>query len=295
MAVYIGTAGWSYPRGAGKWDSVFYPKGLPNKEKLAYYAERLGAVEINNSFYRPLDPESARSWVNSTPPEFRFCTKLYNKFTHPKMFRQAGGKDNQVSEADYEAVKHGLEPLAKSGKLGALLVQFPPSFKAGSDALDSLEELLQRFSEYPLAVELRHRTWSDQPQGRNLLEEYGTAWVVIDEPKFKTSVRDIPLTSRLGYLRFHGRNYQEWWRGDNESRYNYLYSPQEQAALASEVREIAEKAADTYAFYNNHYRAKAVVNALQLKHELGEPIDAELSPELMAEYPDLEGIRDRKS
>lgn len=290
MTIYIGTAGWSYPRGAGKWDDVFYPHRLPNSKKLAYYAERLGAVEINSSFYRPLDPESARGWAANTPPEFRFCSKLYNKFTHPKMFHEAGGNDSELSQTDFNAVKLGLEPLANSGKLGALLIQFPPSFKAGTASVDYLEDLLRRFSEYPLAVELRHRDWSDGPQGRNLLEENGAAWVVIDEPKFKTSVRDIPRTSRLGYLRFHGRNYQEWWRGDNESRYNYLYSPAEQSALAAEVREVAGSSADTYVFYNNHYRAKAVVNALQLKHELGQPVGTELNPDLLAEYPDLKNV-----
>jgi uncharacterized protein YecE (DUF72 family) len=290
VTVYVGTAGWSYPRGAGKWDGVFYPPGLADRDKLAYYAERLAAVEVNSSFYRPLSPNTARGWAQKTPPDFRFCVKLYNKFTHPKMYKEAGGRDSELSEEDFETVREGLEPLAGSGKLGALLAQFPPSFKADDSTIAYLEDLVRRLADYPLAVELRHRTWGENTQARRLLEESGVAWVMIDEPKFKTSVRDVPLTSRLGYFRFHGRNYEEWWRGNNETRYNYLYTPKEQQKLAAEVEEIADKTADTYAFYNNHFRAKAVVNAVQLKSELGQPTDGPFTDELLNEYPDLKKV-----
>jgi uncharacterized protein YecE (DUF72 family) len=290
MTIYVGTAGWSYPKGEGKWDGVFYPVGLANRDKLSYYAERLSTVEVNSSFYRPMSPDAARGWVAQTPPDFRFATKLYNKFTHPKMYKESSGRDRELDEADFETVKKGLEPLARSGKLGALLAQFPPSFKADQPAIDYLEDLIRRFRQYPLAVELRHRSWSEGAQARNLLEEYGVAWVIIDEPKFKTSVREVPLTSALGYLRFHGRNYKEWWKGDNETRYNYLYSPREQSKLASDVQEVASETGDTYVFYNNHYKAKAVVNALELKSALGQPVGADLSAELLNEYPQLKEI-----
>jgi uncharacterized protein YecE (DUF72 family) len=287
MTVYVGTAGWSYPRGAGKWDGVFYPPGLADRDKLAYYAERLSAVEVNSSFYRPLNPSTARDWAKKTPPNFRFCVKLYNKFTHPKMYKDAGGQADDLADEDFETVREGLDPLAASGKLGALLAQFPPSFKADDSTASYLEDLIRRFAEYPVAVELRHRTWGDNQAARRLLEQSGIAWVMIDEPKFKTSIRDVPLTSRLGYFRFHGRNYEEWWRGNNETRYNYLYTPREQSKLAADVREVADQTADTYAFYNNHFRAKAVVNAVQLKSELGQPTTADFTAELLKEYPDL--------
>jgi len=113
---------------------------------------------------------------------------------------------------------------------------------------------------------------------------------MIDEPKFRTSIRDVPLTSRLGYFRFHGRNYEQWWKGNGEERYNYLYSAPEQAELASEVEEVANRIAETFAFYNNHYKAKAVVNALQLKSDLGQPISAPLTEEMLQEYPNLKEI-----
>ena len=247
MTVYVGTSGWYYPKGKGKWNDLFYPTDLPGPDQLAYYAERFNAVEINKSFYGPITPSEARSWVERTPADFRFCAKLYQKFTHPKMYREATGKEDAPSEQDFERIRRGLEPLAGSGKLGALLAQFPPSFKADQATRSYLEDLIRRLEAYPLAVELRHRSWSESSQARNLLEEYGAAWVMIDEPKFRTSVRDVPLTSRLGYFRFHGRNYEQWWKGNGEERYNYLYSPPEQAELASEVKEVADRTAEAFA------------------------------------------------
>ena len=290
MGIYIGTAGWTYPQGVGKWDGLFYPRDLADRDKLPYYAERFNAVEVNSSFYRPMNPHVARTWVDKTPDDFRFCSKLYNKFTHPKMFKEASGQERELTDEDFETVKQGLEPLANSGKLGALIAQFPPSFKADDGSVEYLEDLICRLAEYPLAVELRHRSWSDSPEARRLFEEHGVAWVMIDEPKFRTSIRDVPLTSRLGYFRFHGRNYQEWWKGDRETRYNYLYTAPEQAELAPEVQEVADRTADTYVFYNNHYKAKAVVNALELKKELHQPVGVELTPEMFAEYPNLKDI-----
>jgi uncharacterized protein YecE (DUF72 family) len=290
MTVYVGTSGWYYPKGKGKWDDLFYPPDLASRDELSYYAERFNAVEINKSFYGPITPSEARSWVERTPPDFRFCAKLYQKFTHPKMYREASGKEDAPSDPDFERVKRGLEPLAGSGKLGALLAQFPPSFKADDTTLGYLEDLIRRLEAYPLAVELRHRSWSESIQARNLLEEYGVAWVMIDEPKFRTSIRDVPLTSKLGYFRFHGRNYEQWWKGNGEERYNYLYSAPEQAELASEVEEVANHTAETFAFYNNHYKAKAVVNALQLKSDLRQPISAPLTEEMLQEYPNLKEI-----
>ena len=210
MSIYVGTAGWSYAQGEGKWDDLFYPRGLANRDKLPYYAERFDAVEVNSSFYRPLNPHVVRTWVQKTPPDFRFCAKLYQKFTHPKMYEEASGEERKLSDEDFATLQAGLEPLAGSGKLGALLAQFPPSFKADEASLEYLEELIRRLAEYRLAVELRHRSWSDSPEARRLLEDHGVAWVMIDEPKFRTSIRDVPLTSRVGYFRFHGRNYEEW-------------------------------------------------------------------------------------
>jgi uncharacterized protein YecE (DUF72 family) len=284
--IYVGTAGWSYPQGAGRWEGLFYPadRGV---DRLEYYAAHFDAVEINSSFYRPVAPNVARNWARKTTAGFRFTAKLYQKFTHPRMYKEATGAEPDLRTDDFQTFKAGLAPLVEAGKLGALLAQFPPSFKADEEGLTHLEDLLRQFADYPLAVELRHRSWTDDQQAARLLAESGVAWCRIDEPKFRTSVGEVPMTSRLGYFRFHGRNAADWWHGDRETRYNYLYSAGEQTQLAAEVQEVAADSDDTYVFYNNHYRAKAVVNATQLKVALGQPLQADFTPELLAEYPEL--------
>jgi uncharacterized protein YecE (DUF72 family) len=294
MALYVGTAGWSYPGGEGRWDGVFYPGTLADKEKLAYYAQFFNAVEINSSFYRPPNAQAAKAWAAKVPAEFRFTAKIWQKFTHPKMFEEATGKPATLRDDDFDLFVGGVEPLASAGKLGALLAQFPASFKADPGNLDYLTDLVRRFAAggFPLAVELRHRGWTDDqqlgPLVRALFEEEGVAWTMIDEPKFRTSIRDVPLTSRIGYFRFHGRNFAQWWHHDvAEDRYNYLYPAAEQAELTAEVAEVAERTENTFVFYNNHYRAKAVVNALQLRASLNDMPHASLPASLLDEYPQL--------
>src|SRR6266545_3249230 len=87
----IGTSGWNYPSGKGTWNGIFYPKGRSRKtfDELAYYAEHFDTVEVNSSFYGVPTPETTRGWVERTPKGFEFSLKLYQKFTHPKMFREA--------------------------------------------------------------------------------------------------------------------------------------------------------------------------------------------------------------
>lgn len=291
----VGTCGWSYPKGRGTWDGVFYPPGVGDRDKLAFYAQYFRTVEINSSFYRPPNAEAARGWAAKVPDDFRFTAKLWQKFTHPKMFHDATGQQAELSQDDFHQFVAGLGPLADAGKLGAVIAQFPASFKRDEPALEYLANLVQRFTGvgFPLAIELRHRDWTQPGTAepvRELFHEHDVAWVMIDEPHFKDSIRHIPWTSsHLGYFRFHGRNYQEWWsHAEAEDRYNYLYPASEQHQLADEVREVTRQAAETYVFYNNHYGAKAVVNAVQLEMALGQPSRATPLPAtLLARYPDV--------
>lgn len=292
--LYIGTSGWSYPKGAGTWEGVFYPKSVPDKDKLAFYARYFNTVEINSSFYRPPSKYAARAWADKVPPEFRFTVKLWQKFTHPKMFEQATGQTWRVQDEDFLTYAEGIEPLAQAGKLGVLLAQFPTSFRPDENTLGHLEDLIRRMrgSGFPLAVELRHREWTESPETnaiRALMEEQGVAWVMIDEPRFKTSIRHVPLTSDRAYFRFHGRNYKQWWtHGESEDRYNYLYTPEQQREIAADVREVAAHTTETYAFYNNHFGAKAIVNARQLQTMLEQPTPEPLPESVQAAFPELE-------
>src|SRR5215470_15296180 len=215
--LFTGTSGWSYPKGEGTWDGIFYPPRLADKDKLTFYAQYFNTVEINSSFYRPPNQYAARAWASKVPEDFRFTVKLWQKFTHPKMYEAATGQQSFVSLEDFNVFAEGIGPLAQAGKLGVLLAQFPTSFRPDEATVEYLADLIHRLrgNGFPLAVELRHREWTESDETkaiRKLMEEQQVAWVMIDEPRFKTSIRHVPLTSDLGYFRFHGRNYQNWWK-----------------------------------------------------------------------------------
>jgi len=297
-AIRVGTSGWSYPSGNGTWNGVFYPpKGARSRgfNELAFYAQHFDTVEINSTFYRPPAPASARRWVAETPAGFDFSVKLYQKFTHPEMFVTATGKDpHDLGQADVDEFRTGIAPIVESGKLGALLVQFPPSFKNDPNARAYLAWLLDTFREYPLAIELRHGSWSDAAdETLEILSSTSAAWVQIDEPKFRFSVRQTfrPNTPGVFYMRLHGRNAAGWWTHEaSEDRYNYLYSADELKPVAETVREAGRTTRKAYVYMNNHYSAKAVANAVVLKHQLGQDVPGEYPPEFVERYPEVAPI-----
>jgi len=299
MDLRIGTSGWQYPRGRGTWNGIFYPlKGDRPRgfDELTFYADRFNSVEINSTFYGQPRAAVSLEWVRRTRPGFDFSIKLYQKFTHPR----TSADRSPIDQKDVDFFKAGIEPLASSERLGALLAQFPASFKPSPDAVGYLDWLLATFKDYPVAVELRHRGWSDERgQTRQVLDAYGAAWVQIDEPKFGSSIRqdfadgrnaqDLSGVSVL-YVRFHGRNASQWWRPEqSEDRYNYLYSEGELQPFAdatAKARAIVRKA---YLYLNNHFAAQAVANAAMLRHLLDEPPGEPLPAELVRRYPMLEG------
>ena len=306
----IGTSGWNYPSGRGTWNGVFYPpaKARPKGfDELAFYAEHFDTVEVNSTFYGQPRATVTRGWADRTPSGFEFSVKLYQKFTHPKMYEAVLRRGLQAAESHDEAVrellapsnadldefKRGIEPLASAARLGAVLAQFPPSFKRGTTEVAYLAHLLKALAAYPLAVELRHSSWSDAfSETLDLLNGAGAAWVQIDEPKFRFSIRQnrLPNVKGFYYMRLHGRNAAQWWSHEkSEDRYNYLYSNEELQEItdtAGAARRIVKKA---YLYTNNHFSAKSVANAAMIKKQLGEPIDGEYPPEFVAHYPELAG------
>jgi uncharacterized protein YecE (DUF72 family) len=314
MSLRIGTSGWSYPTGKGTWNGLFYPAtrskrdGTKDFDELRFYAEHFDTVEVNSTFYGMPRAEVAQQWVSRTPPGFEFSLKLYQKFTHPKMFREAAlkaapGTDGPlldllaaVTPSDIDDFRAGIEPLASARRLGALLAQFPPSFKDTPQSREYLASLLRAFHDYPVAVELRHKSWSDAlGETLALLDSFGAAFTQIDEPKFRLSIRQnyLPNVTSFYYMRLHGRNAAQWWKHDkSEDRYNYLYSApelQEFSDVAGAARRLVKK---SYLYTNNHYSSKSVVNALMLKAQLGEPIEGEYPVELIETYPDLQPLID---
>lgn len=300
--IRIGTSGWSYPSGKGTWNGIFYPvppgsstRGRKGFDELAFYADHFDTVEVNSTFYRVPAASTAKSWAARTPPGFEFSLKLFQKFTHPDMFHKATGADPlDLGKKDVDEFKAAIDPLASAGKLGALLAQFPPSFKKEPDARGYLEWLLEQFRDYRVAVELRHRTWSDDfADTFRLLEAFGAAWTQIDEPKFRTSIRQTlrPNTKAFYYLRLHGRNAAEWWSHEHsEDRYNYLYTADELSPFAEAAEKASRQVKKAYLYANNHFSAKSVANAAILKHQLGQPVPGRYPEEFVEAYPDLKGI-----
>jgi uncharacterized protein YecE (DUF72 family) len=292
MTLRIGTSGWNYPTGRGSWNGVFYPeRGQRPRgfDELAFYAERFNTVEINSTFYGQPRPTVSLGWLKRTPPGFEFAVKLFHKFTHPKLAIDK----TAITAADVDEFKRGIEPLAAGERLGPLLAQFPASFKNTPEARDYLQWLLGTFADYDVAVELRHKSWSDQAADVfDLLHEHGAAWTQIDEPKFRFSVRQdlLPNIKAFYYMRLHGRNAEQWWEHEqSEDRYNYLYSEAELAPVADAVRTARALVKKQYVYLNNHFAAQAVADAAVLRHLLDEPVEAPMPAELVRRYPMLEG------
>jgi uncharacterized protein YecE (DUF72 family) len=312
MSLRIGTSGWNYPSGPGKWNGVFYPAtrskraGTDRFDELRFYAEHFDTVEVNSTFYGQPRAEVTRAWAERTPAGFDFSLKLYQKFTHPRMFKEAALKRApgaegslldllaEVTHSDIDEFKAGIEPLASAGKLGALLAQFPASFKSTEATRDYLAEVLRAFHDYPIAVELRHRSWSDAiGETVSMLNGFNAAWVQIDEPKFRFSIRQnyLPNITSFYYMRLHGRNAAEWWHHEHrDDRYNYLYSGEELREFSETVGAANELVKKSYLYTNNHFSAKSVVNAVMLKAQLGQPIEGEYPPELVDRYAEIRDL-----
>jgi uncharacterized protein YecE (DUF72 family) len=286
----VGTSGWSYPSGRGTWNGIFYPEKPPKAfDELRFYAERFNTVEVNSTFYGQPRPNVSLSWVRRTPPGFEFAVKLYQKFTHPNLTSDK----TPVSPADVNDFKAGIEPLAAGDRLGPLLAQFPASFKDSPEAREYLQWLLRTFDDYDVAVELRHKSWSDtDAEVFKLLREFGAAWTQIDEPKFRLSIRqDLrPNVKGFYYMRLHGRNAAQWWKHEkSEDRYNYLYSEAELKPIADAVSKARALVRRQYVYLNNHFAAQAVADAAVLRHMLDEPVETPMPAELVERYPMLEG------
>jgi uncharacterized protein YecE (DUF72 family) len=278
--VRVGPAGWTY----ADWRGIVYPAPQPrNFDPLEYIAGYFDTVEINSSFYGPPRPAVAKQWVERirANPNFQFTAKLYRPFTHTR-------KPTPQDERDFRA---GLEPIAAAGRLGAVVAQFPWSFKREPETFAYLAEFLRRFGEYPLVVEVRHSSWITD-EVLDLLAESGAGLVNIDQPLFHRSVPPTAFaTAKKAYVRLHGRNYQNWFSSTAgvKERYDYLYGMDELEPWTDRIRLLEREADEVFAIANNHHLGKAVVNALEIMALLkGQPV--KIPPPLKAHYPVLQAI-----
>lgn len=302
--IRVGTSGWHYPQGRGAWTRIVYPppRHRGGADELTWYADRFHTVEVNASFYRDLDPGVTTKWAERTPPGFEFAVKLHQQFTHPRMHSPSTRDVAPVPDPPAAALTQAMDalaPLRDTNRLGPVLAQFPPSFQATPESFAYLAWLTESLRGTPLAVELRHRSWSDaRRETLALLDAAGAAWVLIDEPKFKSSVWQSPavLLDELrdrpwAYLRLHGRNAAQWWDHEAaEDRYNYLYADDELEPFVDVAKAAEALGRKLYLYTNNHFAGNAVANAAQVRARLGDPIAAPFPRTFLERFPQLEGI-----
>jgi uncharacterized protein YecE (DUF72 family) len=278
MNILVGTAGFSYK----DWEGIVYPPELKKSKvhPLQFLAHFFDCCEINTSFYGHIRPNVGKDWsrkAGEVNRNFLLTAKLYQGFTHlPRGSRASSPFTLTVPPAEEKLAREGLDSIANEGKLGAVLIQFPISFKNQDDTRDYLFALIDKFRQYPLALEIRHESWDD-PEILGRLAEQGVGFCNIDQPRLGKSISDTEhVTAPVGYVRLHGRNYKEWFQSDNrDDRYNYLYKRSELEGWEDKIKNIGRQTEKTFAITNNHYKGQAAVNALELKNMLsGEKVRA---------------------
>jgi len=258
--IYVGPAGWSYP----DWNGVVYPKPKPSGfSELAYLARFFDTLEINSTFYRLPSKNSVESWAASVShnPRFRFCVKLWQKFTH---------EEEGYSSAEVAAFCETIEPLRSRGLLACLLLQYPWRFKCQPENLNRVADLLGQLGAFSCMVEFRHASWYCS-EAFTVLRDHGAGFANIDQPVIGESLLLTDLvTADIGYLRLHGRNYENWFKEDagRNARYDYLYSDEELRVIGNSIDEIAQKSKTTFVVFNNHFRGQAVINSFQILAKL---------------------------
>lgn len=285
--IRVGPAGWSYP----DWEGRVYPRRKPRGfHALRYLARYFDCVEINSSFYGTPSARNSGRWAELVHdrPRFRFTAKLQRLFTHEPLSEDARERDGQV-----RAFHEGLRPLADAGKLAALLVQFPHSFRRDEAADARLRWIAETFGGLPLVVELRERSWFT-PASLTFLRGSGFTLADIDLPleadRPGPEALHVPEGTRvpLAYTRLHGRNSAAWFdpRAGRDRKYDYLYETDEVREIVRATRRMAEGADETFVITNNHFSGKAVANALEILAGLeGEKV---LGPvELLDAFPRL--------
>lgn len=289
--IKIGVAGFSY----SDWAGIVYPASLKPFQRLEYLARYLDLVEINTSFYGPFKPSTGRNWctaVADANPAFVFTAKLYRAFTHSPIaiVEPTSAETIRFSADDVALTKAGFDSITEHGKLGALLAQFPISFKLTDENRAHVQRVAATFREYPLVLEVRHASWN-QPDVLQWLAGLHVGLSNIDQPLIGRAIRPgAAATADIGYIRLHGRNYKQWFAETNvRDRYDYLYSAGELKQWKDRTIEVAAKTKTTFVVANNHNLGKAAVNALELRAMI-DSSKVTAPPTLIEHYPQLKTI-----
>jgi len=250
-------------------------------------AELFDTVEINTSFYQPLRPEVTQVWAHKVEfnRRFLFTAKLNRRFTH----------DRVLDRDEVARFKEGLWPLHRSKRLGALLMQFPWSFRFTSENREWFIRLRRAFHEFPLVAEMRHDSWSvDEALGTFI--DYRVGFCNIDQPAYMRAMPPTAfLTSPVAYIRMHGRNpansLGSFSTGAARAQqHDYLYSRTELSEWEARIRRLHSNAASTFVIWNNDIGAKSIVNALQLSASLGDTRRIAPAPLISRYRAELNGL-----
>ncbi len=259
--LHVGPAGWSYE----DWEGIVYPEPRPRGFRPpTFLAQYFNTIEVNSTFYRPPNAGYCERWVKDVAarPDFLYTAKLWQRFTHERQ--------EHWMRKEVEVFRDGIAPLVEAGKLGALLVQFPWSFRYSRSSEQHVKGVVDEFGDLPLVLEVRHSGWI-QDRALQFIESLGVGFCNIDQPAFRNN---IPLTSYAfgprGYLRLHGRNAEAWFDKDagRDQRYDYFYSDEELDEIQAALEEIADRVERMFVIANNHYRGQAVAAGLQVIQRL---------------------------
>lgn len=250
--IYFGTSGFSYD----DWVEPFYPPGLPKQEWLSYYAREFNTCEINSTYYAIPRPSLFASMIKRTGPGFSFVIKAFQGLTHERT-------DNG---AVFGSFRQSLQPLIEASRLGGILAQFPYSFKPVKQDRDYLSLVREKLAGLPLVVEFRNSGWLTG-ETFDWLTQHDVAFCCVDEPRLPGLIPPVArVTAKTGYVRFHGRNAEKWWRHQHAyERYDYTYSVEELREWAPKIKQIDQAAEKTFVFANNHWRGQAVDTIRTLK------------------------------
>lgn len=258
-SILIGTAGFKYE----DWRGPFYPMELPKNQMLEYYAARFSLLELDFTYYQIPSPRTMEGFCERTPDGFCFCVKGHRSLTH----------DEEQPPDACSRFREAIEPMAKAGKLGAVLLQFPYRFRPTGKNCDRLAHLRQALGGLPVVVEFRHSDWVRTDRLARMiawLKGLDLGFCCVDEPRLRGLMPPVvEVSSDVGYVRFHGRNADRWFdHTEAWERYNYLYSDDELQPWVSEIAAISEQAARTLVVFNNHYGGNAPKNAGMLRELL---------------------------
>jgi len=255
--IRVGTSGYSY----ADWAGTFYPKGMKQTEFLSYYSTVFDVCEINYTYYRMPDQGTVSSLLEKSDGRVDFAFKLHQSMTH--------GKGDVVDAA--RSFVAGIEPALASGKVLAILAQFPNSFRPDRESWERLDALAGSVGEVaPLVVEFRSSHWF-RARFFERLRRMSVGFCCVDEPRGEGLIPPVAMaTSEVAYVRLHGRNRAKWWKHDKaEERYDYLYSEEDIEDWAAKTEQLAQTVDEVLVFFNNHPRGQAASNAVQMKRLLG--------------------------